>query len=73
MARAHLKKWYLIVSFLLSLYLVFVTVVGFTSASKTIKEPLENVAHYVLWFFIAELIVLFCAARDIRTSKPRRA
>ncbi len=67
MARMHIKKWYLIVSFLLSLYLVFVTIIGFTSVSKQIKEPLDTVAHYILWLFVAELIVLLFAAKNVRT------
>jgi len=67
MARTKLNKWYLIVSFFLSLYLVFVTIVGFTAVSKEIKEPLETVAHYILWLFIAELVVLLIASKDIRT------
>ncbi|MBP1994141.1 ion transporter [Paenibacillus eucommiae] len=67
MERSYYKKWYLIVSFILSLYLVLVTILGFTSVSKEIKAPFEAVAHYILWFFIIELVVLFFAAKDIRT------
>lgn len=67
MARKHLKKWYLIVSFLLSLYLVFVTVIGFTPVSTENKKPLDTVAHYILWLFVAELVVLLITAKNVRT------
>jgi len=65
--RKYFKKWYLIVSFIFSLYLVVVTIISFTSAPKEVKAPLETIAHYVLWCFIIELIVLFIVAKDIRT------
>ncbi|WP_239616379.1 ion transporter [Cohnella mopanensis] len=61
-----IKKWYLIISFLLSLYLVVVTIVSLTAASPEIKAPLEAVAHYILWFFIAELAVLLIVTKDFR-------
>lgn len=67
MQRKYFKKWYLISSFILSFYLVLVTIVGFTSVSKEIKAPLDTIAHYVLWFFIAELVVLFFITKDART------
>ena len=67
MERAYFKKWYLIISFILSLYLVLVTILGFTSVSDTIIAPLETVAHYILWFFVIELVVLFMVTKDART------
>lgn len=66
MSKAYFKKWYLIVSLILSLYLVFVTVLSFTSVSKEIRAPLETAAHYILWFFIIELGVLFFITKDVR-------
>jgi len=66
MSKAYFKKWYLIVSLILSLYLVGVTIVSFTSVSKEIKVPLETAAHYILWFFIVELAVLFWMTKDAR-------
>jgi len=62
-----LKKWYLIISFLLSIYLVIVTVLGFTSLSSTILNPLNKIAYYILWFFVAELIVLLFTAKSIKS------
>lgn len=67
MERAYLKKWYLILSFILSLYLVVVTILGFTSLSHEILAPLETIAHYILWFFIAELVVLFFITKNAKT------
>lgn len=66
MSRAYFKKWYLVTSLILSLFLVLVTILSFTSVSKTIKDPLEAFAYYVLWFFIVELIVLFFVTGDGR-------
>jgi hypothetical protein len=66
MSKAYFKKWYLIVSLILSLYLVGVTIVSFTSVSKEIKAPLETAAHYILWLFIVELGVLFLMTKDVR-------
>jgi len=66
MQRAYFKKWYLVVSLILSLYLVAVTIIGFTSVPESILKPLDEVAYYVLWFFIAELVVLFFVAKDAR-------
>lgn len=67
MKRAYLKKWYLILSFILSLYLVVVTILGFTSLSHEILAPLDTIAHYILWFFIAELVVLFFITKNAKT------
>ncbi|BBI31230.1 ion transporter [Cohnella abietis] len=67
MERKYFKKWYLILSFILSLFLVFVTILGFTSVSKDIKAPLDTIAHYILWFYIVELIVLFFMTKNART------
>jgi len=66
MSKAYFKKWYLVVSLILSLFLVFVTVISFTSVSKDIKTPLETIAHYILWFFIIELGVLLFVTKDVR-------
>ncbi len=66
MPKAHFKKWYLIVSLILSLYLVGVTIVSFTTVSKDIKAPLETAARFILWFFIVELGVLFLVTKDVR-------
>jgi len=66
MRIALFKKWYLVLSLILSLYLIVVTIIGFTSVSPAIKAPLDKVAYYVLWFFVAELIVLFIVTRDAR-------
>lgn len=64
--RLYLKKWYLIFSFLLSLYLVVVTILGFTSISKEALKPLEQIAHYILWFFVIELVVIFIQTKNMR-------
>jgi hypothetical protein len=61
-----MKKWYLILSFVLSVYLVVVTIVSLTAASKEFKAPLETIAHYILWFFIVELVVLLIVTKDFR-------
>jgi hypothetical protein len=66
MKRKLFKKWYLMLSFLLSLYLVAVTIIGFTTVSPDVKEPLEKAAHVILWFFVAELVVLFVLTKDFR-------
>ncbi|MFC4599929.1 ion transporter [Cohnella hongkongensis] len=66
MSKAYFKKWYLIVSLILSLYLVFVTVLSFTSVSKAIRAPLETAAYCILWFFVIELGVLFFLTKDVR-------
>ncbi|MFC4304366.1 ion transporter [Cohnella boryungensis] len=67
MENKQTKKWYLILSFILSLYLIIVTILSFTSISKEIKAPLDTIAYYILWFFVAELAVLFFLTRNIRT------
>ncbi|MFF2092740.1 ion transporter [Paenibacillus sp. NPDC058174] len=67
MRLKYFKKWYLIFSFILSLFIVFVTILGFTSVSKEIKEPLDAAAHYILWFYVIELVALFFLAKDART------
>lgn len=66
MEHKEFKKWYLIVSFFLSLYLVVVTILGFTPISKEILAPLDRIAYYILWFFIAELIVIFFITKNVR-------
>ncbi|QJD82926.1 ion transporter [Cohnella herbarum] len=63
---AYFKKWYLVSSLVLSIFLVIVTILSFTPVSKAILKPLETVAYYVLWFFIVELIVLFFITKDAR-------
>jgi len=65
--RLYFKKWYLIVSFILSLYLVAVTILGFTSISKDIKGPLDQIAHYILWIFVIELVYLFFKTKNVST------
>ena len=66
MNRYRWKSLYLIVSFVFSLFLVMVTVLGFTSVSEAIKAPLDEIAHWILWFFVAELIVLLLTADSFR-------
>lgn len=67
MNKLILKKWYLILSFLLSIYLLVVTILGFTSLSHHILDPLESIAHYILWMFVIELIILFIRANEYKT------
>ena len=67
MNKLLLKKWYLILSFVLSIYLLIVTILGFTPVSETIMDPLNKVAMYILWLFVIELIVLFILAKDFKT------
>jgi hypothetical protein len=62
-----MKKWYLVTTFVLSIYVIVITILGFTSISKSIMAPLNQIAYYILWFFIIELIVLFIKTRNIRT------
>ena len=61
------KKWYLIFSLILSLYLVAVTIIGFTPISKEIKAPLDQIAYYILWFFVIELVVIFFQTKNVKT------
>ena len=66
--KAVLKKWYLTLSLFLSLYLVVVTILGFTPLKhEPFMEPLNEVSHYVLGFFVVELIVLFFMADSAKT------
>ncbi|WP_042168625.1 hypothetical protein [Paenibacillus gorillae] len=67
MGLKQFKKWYLIFSFILSIFIVFVTILSFTSVSKDVKAPLDAIAHYILWFYVIELAALFLLAKDART------
>jgi hypothetical protein len=65
--NVYIKKWYLITSFILSIYVVVITVLGFTSIPKSIMTPLNQIAYYILWIFIIELLVLFIKRNNMRT------
>ena len=63
MNKAVLKKWYLTLSLILSLYLVAVTILGLTPLKhEPFMKPLNTISIYVLCFFVAELVVLFFLA-----------
>ena len=68
MNKAVLNKWYLIVSLVLSLYLVVVTVLGFTPLrDEAFMKPLNTISLYLLCYFIIELIVLFLMADNYKS------
>jgi len=66
--KAVLKQWYLVLSLALSLYLVVVTILGFTPLKhEPFMGPLNTISIYVLCFFVAELLVLLFLADSFRT------
>ena len=68
MNKAALKQWYLTLSLMLSLYLVVVTILGFTPLKHdAFMKPLNTVSVYVLYFFVIELVVLFFLADSFKT------
>lgn len=68
MNKAILKQWYLMVSLVLSLYLVVVTILGFTPLKhEAFMKPLNTVSIYVLCFFVVELVVLYIMADSFKT------
>ena len=68
MNRAILKKWYLTLSLILSLYLVVVTILGFTPLKhEPFMKPLNGISIYVLIYFVVELAVLFFLADSFKT------
>jgi len=66
MNKHRWKTAYLIFSFLLSVYLAVITVLGFTSLSKVLLHPWERAGHYILWFFVGELAVMLLLSRDVK-------
>lgn len=68
MNKAVLKQWYLILSLVLSLYLVVVTILGFTPLKdEAFMKPLNTISLYVLGYFVVELIVLLVMADSMKT------
>lgn len=68
MNKSRLKQWYLTLSLMLSLYLVVVTILGFTPLKhEPFMEPLHTLSIYVLVFFVVELVVLYIMANDFKT------
>jgi hypothetical protein len=66
--KAVLKKGYLIFSLVLSLYLLVVTILGFTPLrDEAFMKPLNTISVYVLCYFVLELIVLFFMADNLKT------
>jgi hypothetical protein len=66
--KAVLKQWYLILSLVLSLYLVVVTILGFTPLKdEAFMKPLNTISLYVLGYFVVELIVLLVMADSMKT------
>lgn len=63
MSRVVLKKWYLVLSLVLSLYLLLVTIIGFTPLkAEAFMKPLNRISFYALCYFVVELIILFFIA-----------
>lgn len=63
-----MKQWYLILSLVLSLYLVVVTILGFTPLKdEAFMKPLNTISLYVLGYFVVELIVLLVMADSMKT------
>jgi hypothetical protein len=61
--KAVLKQWYLMLSLVLSLFLVVVTILGFMPLGHApYMETLHTISIYVLCFFVIELVVLFFLA-----------
>ena len=68
MKKAVLKKWYLTLSLILSLYLLVVTILGFTTLKEeAFIKSLNSISIYVLCYFVVELIVLFFLADNYKT------
>ena len=68
MNKAVLKQGYFVLSLVLSLYLVAVTILGFTPLKhEPFMGPLNKISIYVLCFFVAELIVLLFLAKSFQS------
>ena len=66
--KALWKKWYYTLSLILSLYLLAVTILGFTPLKhEAFMKPLNSISMYVLGFFVVELIVLLIMTNNIKT------
>jgi len=66
--KAVLKKWYLTLSLILSLYLLVVTILGFTPLKEeAFMKSLNSISIFVLCYFVVELIVLFFLADNYKT------
>jgi len=65
--KSTLKKWYLTISLVLSLYLVVVTILGFTPLKdEAFMKALNTISLYVLCYFVVELVVLFFMAESMK-------